>query len=188
MPEPRTLRRQPAAGGRRRNARAGWRRVVLAFLAACGLTLGLLTVTTAPAAAAFHDCKQIGAADQYGNYASMCVDLYTDIDGDFAYGSNDISCWAPGNKPLLVECAGIHEQPGTCSGYLTTCNYGVAGVCGVRFGHSACGIRRVVNYAPDILIACGYDYWAITIGTSVVLPQSGKTVSGGLVGRHWRPC
>ena len=157
-----------------------WRRVLAAALSVLGLTVGLLTVTASPAAAIlyYHNCAVLGT-DSYGNQGVHCVNLY--VDSDYVQASNEVLCQ---NAGTVVECAGIHENPGTCANFLTSCAYAGQGICGVRFGHSACGVRRVVTLAPALTEYCQYAYWAITANTSIVLPQSGTTVSGSLAGTH----
>lgn len=155
-----------------------WRRVLVALLSVLGLTVGLLSVSAGPAAAAdpdYHDCQVIGTS---GGYQGVhCVDQYWG-DGQFQV-ANVVLCQTTGGT--LVECAGIHEQPGTCANYLADCVYAPQGICGVRFGHSACDVRRVVNWAPAIDTRCGYRHWGNTLD-SVVLPN-GVTVSANYGGR-----
>lgn len=136
----------------------------------------------------FHTCKVIGSAVQ-GIEAVHCADLFrTQESTSFSSASytaeNEVLCQTTGGT--LVECAGIHEQPETA--LLETTNIhpqllvlkGSLGVCGVRFGHSACGVRRVINAAPSFQIESlggSCNVWAVSAGDSVVLPKSGVTVT-----------
>ncbi|GLY06820.1 MULTISPECIES: hypothetical protein [Actinoplanes] len=163
-----------------------WWRVLAALLTTLGLSAALISTTAGPASAATqinHKCAVIGT-DQYGNQGVHCVNL--NYEGGQAWSTNEVFCQSSGG--VILECAGIHETPGLCNIASSACSYSPEGICGVRFGHSACGARRVVNSSPRAAFRCGVEYWGITIGTSIVLPRSGDTVGGGLVGTHDYVC
>jgi hypothetical protein len=132
----------------------------------------------------FHTCKVIGGPVG-GVEAVHCADLFqTQIPGEPVEWSaeNEVLCQTTGGA--LRECAGIHERPEIATianGKLSTFP-GAAGVCGVRFGHSACGVRRVINASPGLqFVTSGHlcPIWGVSLAPSVVLPGSGVTVSAG---------
>jgi hypothetical protein len=134
----------------------------------------------------FHTCKVIGQPVE-GYEAVHCADLFRTLNpqgGTLYTAENEVLCQTTGGT--LVECAGIHEQPETASTETSDAHptlvalKGARGVCGVRFDHSACGTRRVVNGAPSLLFSPAggtCSIWAVTAGDSVVLPHSGVTVN-----------
>jgi hypothetical protein len=169
------------------------RLLVLTFVAAGTAWLGAVpaqavdTYVPAPDGVArvvplSHDCDIIGA-DQYGNEAVHCADTIAQgfPDRTVVWGQNQVLCqnWAK----QLVECAGIQETPALCLATTpTSCASGPRGVCGVRYGHSPCGVRRVTNNSSSnpvrIVDPVCPEVWGESLNAVVVLPQSGKTVGG----------
>jgi hypothetical protein len=135
----------------------------------------------APAQEVGHQCSVIGS-DSYGNEAVHCAELLVmmvDVASSeiVVLGQNEVFCQNAAN--VVVECAGIHETPDICRTPTGGCLPGSAGICGLRFGHSSCGVRRVINdtaafYQWNEI----WQYWAASINDQVVLPTSGKTVGG----------
>jgi hypothetical protein len=123
-----------------------------------------------------HVCKVIGS-DQFGNQGVACGDLLVESDGAggvILAGQNEVLCQDSTNT--VVECAGIHETAALCNG--GGCST-FPGVCGVRFGHSPCGVRRVENAVLIDYFPCSPESWGDALDTSIVLPVSGKTVGPG---------
>jgi hypothetical protein len=127
-----------------------------------------------------HHCVVIGS-DGSGNEAVHCAELMVLGEGSgliYIWGQNEVYCQ---NSSGVVECAGIQENPSVCTNPNSICQSGPEGICGVRFGHSACGKRRVVNSTAgefQQLSTFSFEYWAGSINDLVVLPTSGKTVGG----------
>lgn len=132
----------------------------------------------------FHTCKVIGEPVA-GIEAVHCADLFeTPVPGAAPsfVAENEVLCQTVPADTLL-ECAGIHEQPEIAfidplRGLFV--GPGANGVCGVRFNHSPCGVRRVINASPAVqFVSSGRicDIWAVSLAPSVVLPRSGVTVN-----------
>lgn len=165
------------------------RRVALLASLTAAMATGLLTAAPLASHASTwiefsHDCAVIGSDGT--TQAVHCADLLGTADGynvgtDF-YGQNEVLCQNIATG-AIVECAGIHETVEIAIDSPVSGVWGNSGVCGVRFGHSACGARRVENMTTtDVYTGPGFytcDFWAISANDSVVLPGSGKTVSGG---------
>lgn len=144
-----------------------------------------------------HTCKLMGtdqqnASDADYNEAVHCADLIEIPDssgsGGLYYGQNEILCEHHGADLVVqtVRCAGIHEtadvsrtdDPNVAGGRE---DIQASGICGVRFGHSACSAGRVVTSTQGFYMfpgVTGYtgEVWAASVSDSVVLPDSGKTV------------
>jgi hypothetical protein len=119
--------------------------------------------------------------------AVACADLI-EIPGGLYIGQNEILCQhhLPNLAVQTVRCAGIHEtadvsrtgDPNVAGG---RADIQASGVCGVRFGHTACDPDRVVTSTQGFYMfpgIAGYtgQIWAASVSDSVVLPDSGKTV------------
>jgi hypothetical protein len=147
------------------------------------------SASSAPAGATtiFHVCQEIGTADG-ATEAVHCADLLSVQGSGFVryIAQNEVFCENLANGET-VQCAGIHEEPAIgaeedpLAGGLV--RYGPSGICGVRFGHSACSSGRVINstdVAEDFDAEPGSgpcNVWAASVSDSVVLPGSGKVVS-----------
>lgn len=123
-----------------------------------------------------HKCRVIGS-DSDGNQGVACADLYYGDDGSniWLQGGNEILC--QNSAGTVVECAGIHETAALCWVGGPPCDT-FPGVCGARFGHSPCGVRRVENAELVEFAGCSPEAWGDALNTSIVLPQSGVTVGG----------
>lgn len=124
-----------------------------------------------------HECRVLGT-DSYGNQGVACADLYYGVGQDsgnpYLVGENEIFC--QNSSGTIVECAGIHETAALCD--VNDGCFSNSGVCGERFGHSACGVRRVENLEWVEYVPCWPNAWGDALNTSIVLPQSGLTVGG----------
>lgn len=127
-----------------------------------------------------HVCAIIGSDLKY--QAVHCADLMKGVEGQeqVYYGRNEVFCQTVGGT--LVACAGIHET--TVIIQSTGLNIQESGVCGARFGHSACGLRRVENYTPGGFATNGPG--ACIVGAessndSVVVPDGNSFGPGSIV-------
>jgi hypothetical protein len=165
-----------------------WKRIAVLF----GLALLLLAGSASPAAAADshlieHKCAVIKTVGTH--QAVHCANLWQ-FDSDVSWGQNEIICQT--TSGVLEACLGIKEIPGVCHS-VNGCSYGGQGVCGVYFGHSACGLRRVINDSPFAGGGCG-TVRGRSIDTVVVLPTGGTgTKVGGVgtsieTGKHYQAC
>jgi hypothetical protein len=129
-----------------------------------------------------HVCRVMGS-DQDGNSAVHCADLYSVPNleppqaGTEWVAENEVFCE---HGSTIVQCAGIHETAYEAEAELNL-PVGPEGICGVRFGHDACQAIRVTNTAMDNVLESGGSQtchiWAVSLNDSVVLPQSGLTVT-----------
>jgi hypothetical protein len=131
-----------------------------------------------------HSCVVIGSDGV--TQAVHCADLLSvpsATAGTDYLGENEVLCQDIASR-AIVECAGIHETPHVAVAELTI-KTDPQGVCGVRFGHGACGAGRIINLASvPLQITAGSKtchIWATSgVGSqvdSVVLPVSGKVVT-----------
>lgn len=125
-----------------------------------------------------HACLA-SARDSLGNRAVHCADFYWTghPDGIYydAFAQNQVFC--QNSQDQVVQCAGIHETIGVY-GSGGTIPRPSSGVCGRRFGHSACPSGRVVNRSGSVRSATvPNEYWGSSTNVSVVLPGSGRTVT-----------
>lgn len=127
-----------------------------------------------------HKCELMGS-DQFGNQAVNCADFayFGHPDGTFydVWAHNQVFCMNAADQ--VVQCAGIHETVGI-HGTGGTIPAPSSGICGVRFGHSPCPAGRVENVSHPHVVSSVVpnEYWSASTNVSVVLPGSGKTVSG----------
>jgi hypothetical protein len=123
---------------------------------------------------------QVLGSDQFGNQGVACGDLLVEPDGAGGVnvaGQNEVLC--QNSASVVVECAGIHETAALC-GDPQGC-FTFPGMCGVRFGHSPCGVRRVINAVIVDYFPCSPEVWGDALDTScpeaTLLPSAGKTRS-----------
>ncbi len=160
------------------------RRTVVAVLAALAMIIGGLAGTAGPAAAAIkHTCAVVGTPDSYGNHAVHCVDL--DLTNTGYVAATTSTARTARTRSSNVRASTRGRVPAR-----TTSPPAVTGPRRLRSTLRALPVRRPARgeLRTERLPGVCAEFWAITIGTSVVLPQSGKTVSGGLVGSHYTAC
>jgi hypothetical protein len=146
------------------------RKMLTAFAVFLLFLLGGQLLSPGPVFAAtprlvYHHCEEI-ISDGLSDYEGVhCANLWMEGTNK-AWGENEILC--QDFKGNLKECQGIVETPGICK-VGSACTYGGQGICGEKWDHSACGLRRVKNVSPTIT-GC-VTVRARTIDTLILLPD-----------------